>query len=115
MGPSKPGYSVILSCVAEVHVGGKRQRWDILPEQAGCCRRSCLQRGAPARGAKPKCPWGLAAGGDAVMRPCLHREIQEALGELRRQDKKQQKTEKKLPQEPQTESVGMTRDFSFPY
>lgn len=81
--------------------------YSVLSEQAGCCRRSCLQMGAPTRGAKPKYPWGLAAGVDAVMKACLHREIREALGEL--PDKKQQRTEKKLPQEPQRESVGMTR------
>lgn len=69
--------------------------------------------GAPTRGAKPKSPWGPAAGGDTIMKACLHRKVWEALGEL--SDKKQQRTEKKLPQQPQRESIGMTRDFSFPY
>lgn len=95
---------MILSCAAEVHVGGKRQRWNILCSQ----NRQGAAEGAPTRGAKSKHPWGLAAGGDAVMKACLHREIQEALGEL--PDKKKQRTEKKLPQEPQRESIGMTRD-----
>lgn len=70
--------------------------------------------GAPTRGAKPKHPWGLAAGGDTIMKNvCLHREIWEDLGEL--PDKQQHRTEEKLPQEPQRESVGMARDFPFPY
>lgn len=65
-----------LSCVAEVHVGGREWRWIILPEQEACHSKSRLQMGAPTRGAKIKRLLGtVAATGDTAVRPCQQRNM----------------------------------------